>query len=334
MTDDRKLAAKLTADRLTELEQELDAARSSTEPDWDRIEALSKEAAALFVQEEDVRNGKQALYAALAQQEKPSIRILRWGHFAAVAAVAGIALILVPAAIRLRHTIETKPPVQQTDVTEPAETTLSSETQTVTTAVTVNSQMNTQTETAPTETNHTETAAFVTGISAEQTSLTQNTSGTKKTETTASSVTRKTETKPTEPSSQHTEEETKQPIVTSPPEITNHHDNTGVDYTTCMDTTDVISQPQTVLIRTVDAADPSQTVPGAELQIYDMDGNLVLAFRSGSSPVQAELAPDAEYRLHAVSVPEGWQLPRRDMIFKLKNACFEILLKRSKEDSP
>ena len=58
MTDDRKLAARLAAERLAELEHALDAERSSAEPDWDRIEALSQEAAALFVQEEDIQDGK------------------------------------------------------------------------------------------------------------------------------------------------------------------------------------------------------------------------------------------------------------------------------------
>ena len=98
--------------------------------------------------------------------------------------------------------------------------------------------------------------------------------------------------------------------------------------------TETVPQPQTVSIRTVDADDPSQAVPGAEIQIFDMYGKLVLTVHSESGPVQAELMLRTSYRLHAVSVPEGWLLPRRDVIFELKNLNIDIPLRRAKEESP
>ncbi len=353
MTDDRRLAARLAAERLAELEQALDAERSSAEPDWDRIEALSQEAAALLVQEEDIPDGKQALLAALAEQEKPPVRFLRWGHYAAAAAVAGIALILVPAAIRWRHAVDVRPPVSQTDsavYTETTLTTTATETaETVTTPGTEPSQTETQTRTAVTGSDRTETETAVTGTADTQFPVTQTTSGTRTTESTASGITHTTGTESTAPSSQRTgessvsqswtvyTESTAGPGYTGSGEYTGYSDSTGGDYTSSMEpseTTTAAPLPQTVNFRTVDAADPSQAVPGAEMQIFDMDGNLVLTFRSGSEPVQAELLLYTEYRLHAVSVPAGWQLPRRDMVFTLKNTNFDIPLKRAKEESP
>lgn len=324
MTDNRRLAARLTADRLAELEQALDAERSSAAPDWDNIEALSQEAAALLVPETDMQDGQQALLSAIAQQQqKPPVRFFRLGLYASAAAVAGIAVFLVPAVIRMRHAVKPQPPAVQTETTTYTNTALSAE---ITATVTSHSQTGTQTETVPTET---ETA--VTATTTVQSAVTTTASGT------TTLHTGMTETTKTTPSTRQTATTATEQSRTHTTETSASSTFTGSEYTTATTNPDV-TEPgpylQTVYFRTVDEADPSQAVAGAEMQLYDMNGNLVLHFRSGSSPVQAELALYTQYRLHAVSVPEGWQLPRRDLIIQPDSTYFDIPLRSAKEETP
>ena len=52
-------------------------------------------------------------------------------------------------------------------------------------------------------------------------------------------------------------------------------------------------------------------VIGAELELYDMEGDLVCRWVSDGK----ELDQSQTYRLHAASVPEGYRKPLRDRIF-------------------
>lgn len=377
MKDERKLAARMTAEHLSALEQELDTARNCADPDWDQIEVLSREAAAMFVNEDDAEAGKQALLAALSAEKKPRIHTIRWGHFAAAAAIAGIAAISVPAALKQKNAIERipEPVVSETTVTEVTGTTGSADP--VTETKTTSSRKTTGTETTAVQTASTaEQADTETGTSSKttETQITTASASAAKTEKTTAAKTESTRTtaSQTESSVSVTSSETAESVtVTEPTDapdtkpvqntdihtdrtqewyytdytgypgwpsyttnypsytstcMTEGYDHTDVDYTGT-DMTATAPPEWTVFIYYFLDENTHEPVQGAQLQIYDITGNLILEFQTDDSFVTLNLNPGDSYRLHAVSVPEGYILPARDQIIKAETGVHEIYLR-------
>ncbi|MBQ5334960.1 MAG: hypothetical protein J6Z45_03335 [Oscillospiraceae bacterium] len=120
MKEQKILAARLIADRVAEINAELDRELASAEPDWDRVELLSAEAAACLASDEQADAGRKALFAALpaALPAERKLHPMRWFRYAAAAAVAAIALFAVPAAIRHNHSLRQEPAVTDSVMTE------------------------------------------------------------------------------------------------------------------------------------------------------------------------------------------------------------------------
>ena len=377
MKDDRKLAARMTAEHLSALEQELDTARNCADPDWDQIEALSREAAAMFVTEDDAEAGKQALLAALSAEQKPRIRTFRWGHFAAAAAVAGIAAIAVPAALKQKNAIQRipEPAVSETTVTEVTGTAVSAEpvTETKTTSARKTTETTAvqtastaeQTDTAPgTSSQTTVTQITTASASAEKTEKTEKTAKTVKTTAAATENTRTTASQ-TESSVSVTSSAAAETVtVTEPTDapdtkpvqntdipgdqthewyytdytgyidwpsytatcITNGYDHTDWNYTQTDMTGTAPPEWSVFIYRFLDET-THEPVQGAQLQIFDITGSLILEFQTDGSSVMLNLKPGDSYRLHAVSVPEGYLLPARDQIIKAEYGTHEIYLR-------
>jgi hypothetical protein len=372
MKDERRLAARLTADHVSALEQELNEERGKADPDWERIECLSKEAAQMFVTEQDAEDGKQALLAALSAQQKPRIQTIRWGHFAVAAAIAGIAAFSVPAVFRQKNAIERIPEPIVSETTA-ATTTTGTAAQTDITAETT-AQQTTQTEvisTAQTTASAQQTdAAIVTTTQSVQTAISETASQTsRRIETTAepasSAVTQSSRTSASAPqtSASVTSETVSQPSETvsvsevtytepitqtiSTPAVTSVPDDTGIwnqtdetfyhvtdltgwtGYTET--TTSSVTFATSVVFYILDEAD-EQPVSGLHLQIYDMNGALILDCLTDGEPVILDQVASEYYRLHAEEVPEGYLPPRRDQIIAATEEKNYIYLRHQKEE--
>ena len=119
--DNRKLAGLILADRIREINEELDRARASANPDWELIAQLSEEAASYFVREDRIADGCQELLSALhtpasapAPEPEPEQKThrahpFRWTQLAVAAAVAGFAVFGAAALFRRARAMRTDP---------------------------------------------------------------------------------------------------------------------------------------------------------------------------------------------------------------------------------
>ena len=313
MREERKLAARMIAADLTEINAELDRALAAEEPDWELVERLSAEAASVFVTEDEIAQRQKLLLAAGLPAKRRSLPIRRFS-FAAAAAIAAVALFTVPAAMRGNRSIRKEPvqtavsETQTTDISASSEETVSS----VTTEPTASRSAQTETTAAPesvsaavtTETSGTGTTAAPSSASA----------GRQTTRTTVTTTASSSEmTKVTTASSQEPVTETSPSVNTVPPDET----HTPVTEQT---KTPASGNVRVVYLYTVDdeatewQSEEAQVI-GAELELYDMEGDLVCRWVSDGKGAAVELDQSQTYRLHAASVPEGYRKPLRDRIF-------------------
>ena len=85
MREERKLAARMIAADLTEINEELDRALAAEEPDWELVERLSAEAASVFVTEDEIAQRQKLLLAAGLPAKRRSLPIRRFSFAAAAA---------------------------------------------------------------------------------------------------------------------------------------------------------------------------------------------------------------------------------------------------------
>lgn len=359
MKEQKILAARLVAGRLTEINAELDRELMSAAPDWERVERLSAEAAAYLNAEAQAEENEKALLAALpaAAPSKRKIQPMRWFRFAAAAAIAGIALFAVPAAIRHNHSIRKEPAVTDSITTE---TTAATDITTVTSALSaLSAQTNTvisSSETVLTGSTESFTEAGTTTVprsTGSQAAVTTTASVTTQTEPpqTGTSATASTQSSVTVTSSTSVSESvTGDSTAVQPGDSTAVHSETAASSETVwksggrssarINRALSKSQPVTVLLVIVDEQNAGGTVQetpiiGEELMISTSDGECICSWVYDGSPKEIQLNTSRFYRLSAVSVPAGCQNPIRSINFSSPNSpsdepvILSIPLKRS-----
>ena len=69
-----------------------------------------------------------------------------------------------------------------------------------------------------------------------------------------------------------------------------------------------------------------EPVSGVQIQIFDLDGNLLLELETGDDSLMLNLMAGTSYRLYIAAVPDGYQLPRRNRLFKADDGDYRIYL--------
>lgn len=326
--DNRKLAGLILADRIREINEELDRARASANPDWELIAQLSEEAASYFVREDRIADGCQELLSALhtpasapAPEPEPEQKTyrahpFRWTQLAVAAAVAGFAVFGAAALFRRARAMRTDPR-DETSVTTTSLLTGSTAGTDSGTALSGDSGFSTTSYTTVTDDTAVTGDSGVTSVTGSVTGSTGSTGGTGGTGDTdfTWSMTGSTVSDPYSTTVTTTTVSTTMTTLTS---ATSYSDATceytgnttgGWDYS-CADTSTVTTLHDTqkvcrVQIYVVDES-TGEPVSNASLFLYDTEtGSLVEWWLSGRSAEVFRLDPDRWYRIEIKSSPSG-----------------------------